>query len=1804
VIWNFFNPGRWLKAGTLGLIVIMAPCLAEAVTLMWDRNPEPNVVGYRVYVGRVSRGYDSVLDTGNSTSAVIPTSPGITYFAVTAYDSEGLESDYSAEVTFIDASLNKQPTAGADSYSTAKNTTLNVLANGVLANDSDPDGEALTAALVAGPTQGSVILNVNGGFTYTPAPGYAGNDSFSYRVSDGMTNSAPATVTISIINQAPVANADSYTTSKNIGLTITTGTGLLANDTDANGDVLTASIVTAPANGTLTLNGNGSFFFAPAANYIGADSFTYRVSDGSAFSPAATVSLTILNSNAVPVTTPDTYVLAKNSPLTLPGPGVLANDFDADGTPLTAALVSGPTRGTLNLNANGGFTFTPTAGYAGNDSFTYRASDGLANSANTTVNLAITNTPPVANPNSYGTGKNIGLTVAVGSGLLANDADANGDALTASVVTPPANGTLNLNTNGSFTFTPTTGYAGVDSFTYRAGDGSAFSTATTVQIAITNTTPVANANNYTTSKNIGLTVAVGTGLLANDTDANGDTLTATVVTPPANGTLNLNANGSFFFTPAANYVGNDSFTYRASDGSAFSAAATVTLTIINSNAAPVAAPDNYALAKNIALSISGSGVLANDSDVDGTPLTATLVSGPAHGVLSLNANGRFTFTPTSGYAGADSFTYRASDGLTNSATTTVSLSITNTPPVANDNTYETSKNIGLTVAAGSGVLANDTDVNADTLTAAVVTPPAHGTLVLNANGSFKFTPTANYIGADSFTYRASDGSAFSAAATVALTVNNSNTAPATVADNYSVMKNTVLTIPAAGVLANDADVDGDAMTATLLTSPTRGTLNLNANGGFTYTPNANYAGADSFTYRAGDGITFSTATTVQLAITNTAPAGSAESYVTTKNMPLTVAAAGVLANDFDLEGDPLTAVLVTPTANGTLALNADGGFTYTPTTGFVGADSFRYRASDGITNSAIITVNLTIQPPPNIAPIAVADAYTTPQNTTLSITMGAGVLANDTDANDDALAAGLVSPTARGTLTLNLDGSFTYTPTNQFAGTDSFAYRTYDGSTNSATATVTITVLAPPNEAPVAQNESYPMIRNTTLTIAPAGVLANDTDADGNALIARLVDEPTHGTVALNTNGGFIYTPVANYTGQDSFTYQAYDGRTNSGLAAVVITINLPPNIAPVAQGDSYSTVRDTTLTVASLSGVLANDTDADGPTLTATVATPPANGSVVLAANGSFTYTPRAGFSGTDSFTYRASDGTANATAMVTIQVTVPPPVNVAPVASADTYALNKNETLTVATISGVLANDTDANGDLLQATLINNPTQGVLTFNADGSFTYRPQTNFTGVDSFGYAATDGTNVTGTIVVTLQVNEPPAQGAAPVAKADSYTTWQNTSLYIPWATGVLVNDTNAKGGKLVAALVATAQRGTVMMNWNGGFVFTPETDFVGTVQFGYKALEGTNASATALVTITVLEIPRTNEWPVAASDTYFTVQNTPLEIPATSGLLINDSDADSEGITAALITAPARGVVTLNPDGSFLYTPNAEFWGQDSFVYQATDGRDVSAPTLVAITVNGSSPSLSRCPTCFTPLNLLMAARSTAFAPAIAARDAVPTNGTCAQYDVLVFSTLSRALNALHDSAANNALSTAAECVAGEVDDELTQRQGRAAALAPSKFSASANASVASLKRSLAGVATSTDHAKRAKLLTTVLKGFAKVDKALASGDLAPTSLEGRTLIGTFTLKGQKTAGTFLFGVNTFIVVDAAGTPLKTGTYSYARTAWNMGGLNIAFDQPTLEYAEGTVATWNIIFGKVRHKFADKGLKGTFKAL
>src|SRR5439155_308826 len=251
---------------------------------------------------------------------------------------------------------------------------------------------------------------------------------------------------------------------------------------------------------------------------------------------------------------------------------------------------------------------------------------------------------------------------------------------------------------------------------------------------------------YSRSEDTTLTVVVP-GVLANDTDVDGDTLNAVLVSQPTHGSLALNSNGSLSYVPAANYNGPDSFTYQANDGQADSGIATVRITIIGVNDAPVAVNDSYSTAEDTTLNVVAPGVLANDSDVDGDTLSAVLVSQPTHGSLTLNSNGSFSYVPAANYNGSDSFTYKSNDGPAESLFRSVRITITgvNDAPVAVNDSYSTAEDTTLNVVA-PGVLANDSDVDGDTLSAVLVSQPTHGSLTLNSNGSFSYVPATNYNG--------------------------------------------------------------------------------------------------------------------------------------------------------------------------------------------------------------------------------------------------------------------------------------------------------------------------------------------------------------------------------------------------------------------------------------------------------------------------------------------------------------------------------------------------------------------------------------------------------------------------------------------------------------------------------------------------------------------------------------------------------------------------------------------------------------------------------------------------------------------------------------------------------------------------------------------------------------------------------------------------------------------------------------------------------------------------------------------------
>ncbi len=1463
-------------------------------------------------------------------------------FTYTITDGNG-GSD-TATVTLTITAVNDAPVAVDDSASTDEDTPLTVAAPGVLVNDSDVDS-SITAVLVTPPATGTLMLNANGSFTYTPAANANGVVTFTYRAYDGEVYSSPATVTITInaVNDPPIAAADNYAATEDTPLNVA-APGVLANDSDVEGP-LTAVLLTPPATGTLIFNADGSFNYTPAANANGVITFTYRAYDGSVYTSATTVTITIAAVNDAPVAANDSYAATEDTPLNVAAPGVLANDSDIEGSALTAVLLGPPATGTLTLNANGSFNYTPALNVNGPVTFTYRAYDGdlYSSPATVTINIAPQPDAPIAAADNLSTVEDTAFTFPA-TALLNNDSDPDGETLTVTNLSQPSHGTLTDNQDNTYTYTPDLNYFGTDTFTYRATDPtSRHSSPTTVTITISavNDAPIAVDDSYTATEDVVLNVAVAAGLLANDSDVD-SSLTAVLLAPPASGSLSIDTNGSFIYTPAANANGVVTFTYRAYDGEIYSSPATVTITITAVNDAPVAVDDSASTDEDTPLTVTAPGVLANDSDVESS-ITAVLLDPPATGVLNLNANGSYTYTPAANINGVVTFTYRAYDGSLYSAPATVTITINPVPdaPVANPDSFTTDEDTALVILE-SQLIANDSDGDNDPLDVTAFTQPTHGTLVENPTNTFTYTPSANYFGTDSFTYTIFDGTSTDTA-TVTITINAVNDPPIAAADNYAATEDTPLNVAAPGVLANDSDVEGP-LTAVLLTPPATGTLIFNADGSFNYTPAANANGVITFTYRAYDGSVYTSATTVTITIAavNDAPVAANDSYAATEDTPLNVAAPGVLANDSDIEGSALTAVLLGPPATGTLTLNANGSFNYTPALNVNGPVTFTYRAYDGDLYSSPATVTINIAAV-NDAPVAVNDVGSTNEDVPLTIA-APGVLSNDSDV-DSPITAVLLSPPATGTLNLNSNGGFTYTPAANANGVVTFTYRAYDGSLYSAAATVTITVNAV-NDNPVAVADTYAPTEDTPFTVTAPGVLGNDSDVDNDPLTAVHVtgSGPTHGTLTLQSTGDFTYTPDLNFNGTDQFSYYARDGQANSNT--VVVTLNVTSvNDQPVAEADAYSTSEDTALNVTA-PGVLQNDTDVDsGTTLTAVLVTPPSSGSLTLNANGSFLYTPAANFNGEVTFTYRANDGSGqpnNQSAPATVTITITP-VNDPPVANDQTINTPEDTPRTL------VLSVSDIDTAVLQYTIPARSAHGTISGTAP-NLTYTPDTNYFGVDSFTYTVSDGflsDEATVTINVSA-VNDPP------VGVADTYTTNEDTVLSVTPA-GVLANDSDVDNTVLTASLVTAPTRGTLTLNSNGSFTYTPNLNINGQDTFTYRVSDGSAFSPPVTVTLNITPV---NDLPVAQGENFTTNEDTPLVIAA-PGILANDTDVDGDTLTAILVTAPIRGTLTPITNGSFVYTPtlNVPFTHapvDDTFTYRVFDGTASSAATVTArITIN-----------------------------------------------------------------------------------------------------------------------------------------------------------------------------------------------------------------------------------------------------------
>jgi VCBS repeat-containing protein len=1278
------------------------------------------------------------------------------------------------------------------------------------------------------------------------------------------------------------------------------------------------------------------------------------------------------------------------------------------------------------------------------------------------------------------------LTLNGVSGLSFSSGDGIADATT------KFTGTLaNVNAalNG-LVFAPTANFAGTAGITITTNDvgnsgaGGAHSDTSSVTITVNavNDAPVAAGDpNYLIAEDATLAVNAAAGVLANDFDVDGPTLQAVLFNTTGNGSLTLNADGSFVYVPTTNFFGVDTFTYRATDGSLNSAVVTATITVSAVNDAPVAANDpNYAIAEDTTLNVNAAlGVLANDSDVDGPTLQAVLVTTTTNGSLTLNANGSFVYVPTASFFGTDTFTYEASDGSLPStvATATITVSSINDAPVAvGDPDYVIVEDTTLTVNAASGVLANDTDVDGPALQAVLVTTTTNGSLTLNADGSFVYTPAADFFGKDTFRYKVSDGSLDSSIVAATITVTNINDVPIANNNTYTVNEdgsqitgNVIANNTGAGV---DIDADGNRLYVLKVNNDPNlvgvpinlvsgATLQINRDGSLQYDLNGQFQSLsasqmvnESFTYTIADGWNVRMIQVTGSGINTTAEAEGVLAAAT----GLGTLSANSEAYNVTFFGDTVATEIDFGSGNHDPGVNddfdvnnvfpngiADGGndFLVSATSSWIvpagtytialGSDDGGYiRLSGGATFSAVFNSTLpagsneirfdtlrahgttggtfTVAQPTQITLDTLAWDHLSYSSFEISIASGAQASFNGAVANG-------------GSFHLLQDGTLGWNLTQSQASVDI----TVQGA-NDAPVLNTLSGYTLP---PLGDDElDSPGKTVAQILASVAGTPITDVDtAVSQVGIAITGESSPFGSWQYSTNGGGTWTslpsvsddsaltlvptaklrfvPDYGFSGTASFMWRAWDqtigsdGQTGvdttpaggqtafstaSALASVVVVADNPQ--PPQLISDSYNVLANGVLTVTA-PGLLANDYDPDAPS------PPAATSGATLVYNA--TKNPNGNPVWVDSTNVAGFDWALTGASRSTNVASLRPGIRAS-------YALDGTGGGTMASITD-LPNEQSSNPASFELWL--RPTFDVdkdILFETGGSVvgtslslegqTLRFKVSDNGVSKVLTATIDPSDFSQVVGII----DPGLGSLSLYVNGQIVAVAVNTGLH-DWADGggsglgrvngstnisggtnfegeialfrfyesaltsqqVLNNyDSVATGLKVISASSPTG--GQLTVSPNGSFVFKPNGAFdsltatqTGDVNFSYTVQDGSGLTATTTATITVQGV---DDPPVTVADSYSVNSGAKLVVDKfATGVLSNDTDpeghtAQAGTLTATVTTPPTKGTLTLSANGKFVYTSNAGAVGTDEFFYVANDGDKVSQPTRVVITI------------------------------------------------------------------------------------------------------------------------------------------------------------------------------------------------------------------------------------------------------------
>ncbi|HFI9804757.1 TPA: tandem-95 repeat protein, partial [Vibrio parahaemolyticus] len=1257
---------------------------------------------------------------------------------------------------------------------------------------------------------------------------------------------------------------------------------------------------------------NGVATITPTADWNGKETITFTAKDPSGESVSQTVDFTVA---PVADIVADKATVVEDTPTIIK---VLGNDtFEGNDKVVSLDTNNGPVNGTVSVNPDGSVTYTPNDNYHGTDSFTYIVtSGGVSESTTVSVDVTPVNDAPVAKDDIATTQEDTAVTIDV----LPNDSDVDGDKLSIqSATVPEAQGKVEI-VDGKLVFTPAENFNGHAEITYTVTDGQLTDEAkVTVTVNPVNDAPTikVDAVESITEDAVSTDTVVAT-LTVRDTDTSEDQLTVS---------LENNSNGYFVLVcdevkltqAGVDAVNNDELNLKdltisasVSDGVNPTANDSDSLIVIRVNDAPTV--ENAIAEQELSEDFATYTIDLNDAFKDSDSALNFSVSGNSNVLVSIE-NGIATISPTADWNGSETLTFTVTDPSGESISQTVNFTVAPVADIVADKATVVEDTPTIIKVLGNDTFEGDDKVvSLDTNNG-----PANGTVSVNPDGSVTYTPNDNYHGTDSFTYIVTSGGV-SESTTVSVDVTPVNDAPVAKDDTAITDEDTPVTID---VLPNDTDIDGDKLSIQSASVPeTQGKVEI-VDGKLVFTPAENFHGDAEITYTITDGALTDQATVnVTVNAVNDTPvveSSIADQTLAEDFTPYTIDLNTAFSDVDNVDGE-LT-FSVSGNSNIQVAI-VNGIATFTPTADWNGSEALTFTATDPSGESVSQTVNFTVAPVADI----VADSARVVEDTPTIIK----VLGNDTFEGDDKVVSlDTNNGPANGTVSVNPDGSVTYTPNDNYHGEDTFTYIvTSGGVSESAIVEVNVT---PVNDAPVAKDDIATTQEDTAVTI---DVLPNDSDVDGDKLSIQSATVPeAQGKVEI-VDGKLVFTPAENFNGHAEITYTVTDGELTDE-AKVTVTVN-PVNDAPTIKVDAVESITEDAVSTDTVVATLTvRDTDTPEDQLTVSLENN-SNGYFVLVGNE--VKLTQAGVDAVNNDELNLKD--------LTISASVSDGVN--PTASdSDSLIVNRvNDAPTVenAIADQVLSEDfasytidlNDAFKDSDSA--LNFSVSGnsnVLVSIENGIATISPTADWNGSETLTFTATDpsGESVSQTVNFTV----------ASVADivADKATVVEDT----PTIIKVLGNDTFEGDGKVVSLDANNGPaNGTVSVNPDGSVTYTPNDNYHGADSFTYIVTSG-GVSESTTVEVNVTPV---NDAPVAKNDISTTQEDTAVTID----VLPNDTDVDGDKLSIESVSVPKEQGTVEVVDGKLVFTPAENFNGDAEITYTVTDGALTDQAT-VKVTVN-----------------------------------------------------------------------------------------------------------------------------------------------------------------------------------------------------------------------------------------------------------